>query len=66
MFVITPDDYKQYEDMVLPEALLLEACIHEDLEHLDGVINDADRDVLQTWLTGVEDRIGHLTSLLVF
>ncbi len=63
MYVITSEDHKQYEDMMLPEALRLEARIHEDL---DGVINDADRDVLQTWLTGVEDRIGHLTSLLVF
>ena len=69
MYATTPVDQKEYEDMMLPEALHLEACIHDDLEDLDGdesfvAVNN--RYVLRTWLTGVQDRMAHLTSLLTF
>lgn len=69
MYAITPEDHKQYEDMMLPEALHLESCIQDDLEDLDGdqspiAVNN--RCFLQTLLTQVQERIGHLTTLLTF
>ncbi|RIR93171.1 hypothetical protein [Mycobacteroides abscessus] len=55
--------------MMLPEAIKLETRIYDDLEDLDGdqspiAVNN--RYFLQTLLTQVQERIGHLTSLLTF
>lgn len=66
MSITTP---VEYEDLMLPEAIKLETRIYDDLEDLDGdrlpiAVNN--RYFLQTLLTQVQDRIGHLTSMLVF
>lgn len=69
MYVTTPVDHKQYEDMMLPEAIQLEERISDELEDLaanESPIAANNRYVLRTWLIGVQDRIGHLTSLLTF
>lgn len=42
------------DGLMLTEAIQLESKLHDELEYL------------QTRLTEVRDRIGHLTSLLVF
>ncbi|EUA84261.1 hypothetical protein I541_1051 [Mycobacteroides abscessus] len=54
---------------MLPEAIKLETRIYDDLEDLDGdqspiAVNN--RYFLQTLLTQVQERIGHLTALLTF
>ncbi|MFT9575668.1 hypothetical protein [Mycobacteroides abscessus] len=59
----------EYEDLMLPEAIKLETRIYDDLEDLDGdqlpiAVNN--RYFLQTLLTQVQERIGHLTTLLTF
>lgn len=57
------------EDMTLPESIELQDQLHEDLEELSRLSSpDAVKDQLfmRNLLTEVQDRIGHLTSLLVF
>ncbi|WJJ56655.1 hypothetical protein PROPHIBWHA1_40 [Mycobacterium phage prophiBWHA-1] len=66
MPITTPVEYK---DLMLPEAIKLETRIYDDLEDLDGdqspiAVNN--RHFLQTLLTQVQERIGHLTTLLTF
>ncbi|MBN7403224.1 Uncharacterised protein [Mycobacteroides abscessus subsp. abscessus] len=66
MSITTP---VEYEDLMLPEAIKLETRIYDDLEDLDGdqspiAVNN--RYFLQTLLTQVQERIGHLTALLTF
>lgn len=57
------------EYMTLPESIELQDQLHEDLEGLSRLSSpDAVKDQLfvRNLLTEVQDRIGHLTSLLVF
>lgn len=57
------------EDMTLPESIELQDQLHEDLEELSRLSSpDAVKDQLfvRNLLIEVQDRIGHLTSLLVF
>lgn len=58
------------EDLMLPEAVQLESTIHDNMDALRDMnltmYAQWEWDNLQNLLTEVQDRIGHLTSLLVF